>query len=131
MNGNLAVSIHGAALAVLMSGGLAMAADTGPVEMQIDWPSFMRRQDMTFDKLPRSWKEAPHFGNAMVGSMLYQDGNALKPPGFPGRTCTITVTTPGAGPPTAVPASRSAISCSIRSASSLAASGGRTCGTPS
>ncbi len=78
MNGNLAVSIHGAALAVLVSSGLAMAADTGPIARQIDWPTFMRRQDMTFDKLPRSWKEAPHFGNAMVGSMLYRDENTLK-----------------------------------------------------
>lgn len=33
---------------------------------------------MTFEKLPQGWTEAPHFGNAMVGSMLYQDGNTLK-----------------------------------------------------
>jgi alpha-L-fucosidase 2 len=44
----------------------------------VDWQVFMRRHDMVFDRLPRNWTEAPHFGNAMVGSMLYQDGNALK-----------------------------------------------------
>ncbi len=43
-----------------------------------DWPAFMRQHDTTFDKLPAGWTEAPHFGNAMVGSMLYQDGNTLK-----------------------------------------------------
>jgi hypothetical protein len=29
----------------------------------------MRQHNMTFDKLPRGWTEAPHFGNAMVASM--------------------------------------------------------------
>gem|GEM_PF-83011 len=44
----------------------------------IDWPAFMSRHDMVFNKLPGKWQEAPHFGNAMVGSMLYQEGNAIK-----------------------------------------------------
>jgi hypothetical protein len=44
----------------------------------IDWPSFLGRHDMVFETLPRNWTEAPHFGNAMVGSMLYQDGDAIK-----------------------------------------------------
>jgi len=45
---------------------------------EVNWPAFMKPHDMTFDKLPRNWKEAPHFGNAMVGSMLYQDENTIK-----------------------------------------------------
>ena len=45
---------------------------------KIDWPTFMRHHDMTFDKLPGSWNEAPHFGNAMVGSMLYQVDNTIR-----------------------------------------------------
>lgn len=48
------------------------------VREQIDWPAFMGQHDMTFDKLPRNWKEAPHFGNAMIGSMLYQSGNSIR-----------------------------------------------------
>ena len=47
-------------------------------EKAIDWPAFLRPHDMVFDKLPKAWTEAPHFGNAMVGSMLYQDGDAIK-----------------------------------------------------
>jgi len=47
-------------------------------EMPIDWPSFIGRHDMTFDKLPANWTEAPHFGNAMIGSMLYQEGETIK-----------------------------------------------------
>lgn len=44
----------------------------------IDWPSFMARHDMSFERLPRGWKEAPHFGNAMVGSMLYQADDTIR-----------------------------------------------------
>lgn len=47
-------------------------------DKEIDWPAFMSRHDMTFDKLPNGWTEAPHFGNAMVGSMLYQEGDFIK-----------------------------------------------------
>jgi hypothetical protein len=45
---------------------------------KIEWPDFMRQHDMTFNTLPRNWKEAPHFGNAMVGSMLYQVDNTIR-----------------------------------------------------
>lgn len=47
---------------------------------EVDWPSFLARHDMEFDSLPRDWTEAPHFGNAMVGSMLYlnTEGGAIK-----------------------------------------------------
>jgi hypothetical protein len=43
----------------------------------IAWPAFIRQHDMIFDKLPAGWTEAPHFGNAMVGSMLYRTGNTI------------------------------------------------------
>jgi hypothetical protein len=38
----------------------------------------MKLHDMTFDQLPHDWTEAPHFGNAMVGSMLYQAENTIQ-----------------------------------------------------
>ncbi len=44
----------------------------------VDWPVFLRRQDMHFADLPRRWEESPHFGNAMIGSMLYQVDDALR-----------------------------------------------------
>ena len=77
VKGNVAVSLGAGALVLVMTGGLAVAGGPGPQEKEIDWPAFMQRQDMTFDKLPRSWKEAPHFGNAMVGSMLYRADDAI------------------------------------------------------
>jgi hypothetical protein len=55
----------------------AVAADSADdlVMTKIDWPAFMRQHNMTFDKLPSGWTEAPHFGNAIVGSMLYRAGD--------------------------------------------------------
>lgn len=44
----------------------------------VDWPSFIGRHDMRFDRLPQGWTQAPHFGNAMIGSMLYQVGESLR-----------------------------------------------------
>jgi hypothetical protein len=43
---------------------------TGKATQTVDWPSFLRQHDMRFDTLPGRWQEAPHFGNAMVGSAL-------------------------------------------------------------
>jgi len=48
------------------------------VDDRIDWPAFMKQHDMDFNSLPKSWKQAPHFGNASIGSMLYQVGNTLR-----------------------------------------------------
>jgi len=58
--------------------GVTMAMDSDLGQESIDWPPFMRQHDMTLDTLPRSWKEAPHFGNALIGSMLYQVDNTIK-----------------------------------------------------
>jgi hypothetical protein len=66
------------ALAILVASGHAVATDSSLDPAKVVWPAFMRQHAMTFDSLPRNWTEAPHFGNAMVGSMLYQDGNTLK-----------------------------------------------------
>jgi len=62
-------------LAAVLPMGLGHGA---AVRDSVVWPAFMRQHDMTFDRLPDNWNQAPHFGNAMVGSMLYQEGAAIK-----------------------------------------------------
>lgn len=62
--------------AATMAASTSLATAGGPEPT--DWPAFLGRHDMRFTKLPQGWTEAPHFGNAMIGSMLYQDGGALK-----------------------------------------------------
>lgn len=37
----------------------------------VDWQHFLSQHDLHFSELPTGWKDAPHFGNAMLGSMLY------------------------------------------------------------
>lgn len=45
--------------------------------MTINWPDFLAPHDMLFPSPPKSWHEAPHFGNAMIGSMLYMRNDRL------------------------------------------------------
>jgi len=40
----------------------------------IDWPSFISRQDPTWEKLPASWWEAPFLGNGLLGTLVRQTG---------------------------------------------------------
>lgn len=63
-------------LAMFVAANFTARAES--VASDVDWPAFMRQHDMTFDRLPGNWTEAPHFGNAMVGSMIYQDDGAIK-----------------------------------------------------
>jgi hypothetical protein len=60
---------------ILAYRALASVADT--VGDDVNWPEFLARHDMLWQRLPQSWKEAPHFGNAMLGSMLFRCGDAL------------------------------------------------------
>jgi hypothetical protein len=43
----------------------------------VDWPRFLAPHGMRFAALPLRWEEAPHFGNGMIGSMLYTRGGRL------------------------------------------------------
>ncbi len=52
------------------------SANTTVLE-SINWPRFMARHDMVWERLPTRWTEAPHFGNAMLGSMFFQQKNEL------------------------------------------------------
>ena len=47
-------------------------------KQQVEWPAFMGKHDIVFESMPTRWQEAPHFGNALLGSMLYQVGNTLR-----------------------------------------------------
>ena len=67
-----------ATVMLLAFGCNTMVAEPDLSEEKIDWPSFIQQHDMTFDHLPSSWQEAPHFGNALIGSMLYQAGNTIR-----------------------------------------------------
>ena len=68
----------GGLLSLLMS-TVARGADTVPViKTSIDWPAFMARHDMVWNRLPDSWKEALWFGNGHVGSLIWQEGDRIR-----------------------------------------------------
>jgi len=45
---------------------------------EINWPEFIKAQDMTWDKVPGDMTEAPHFGNGLLGSMIWVEDNKIR-----------------------------------------------------
>jgi alpha-L-fucosidase 2 len=78
MSTKLKLQILGLVILFLSSGWKQSEPDSEPGELKIDWPAFMQQHNMTFDKLPANWMKAPHFGNAMIGSMLYKSDSCIK-----------------------------------------------------
>jgi hypothetical protein len=39
----------------------------------IDWPTFIGRHDLTWDRLPEAWDEGPFLGNGMLGAYLCKE----------------------------------------------------------
>ena len=78
MKTSFALRVVTSAIVLLLPADEVSAMAPGPTAEAIDWPAFMGRHDMAFDKLPRGWTEAPHFGNAMVGSMLYRADDTIR-----------------------------------------------------
>ena len=65
-------------IVVTLPGPVAVGSEQASiVRLDVDWAEFLRRHDMVWDRLPERWNEAPHFGNARIGSMLYRRGNAV------------------------------------------------------
>ena len=50
----------------------------GKVESKVDWPAFMERNDMIWDRMPKRWEVAPYSGNGNVGFLLYQGKREAK-----------------------------------------------------
>jgi alpha-L-fucosidase 2 len=56
----------------------AAVSSSSSVADRVDWPAYMARHDMRWDTPPKSWREAPHFGNAQLGSMLFCEKDGLR-----------------------------------------------------
>lgn len=62
--------ILGALLALVPSRAQAMAS---PVELKVDWPVFMARQDPIWERMPTNYFEGPFVGNGLIGTILFRD----------------------------------------------------------
>lgn len=47
------------------------------VETKIDWQAFLGRHDLVWQKMPKTWYEAPFLGNGMMGTMIRQTGDRV------------------------------------------------------
>lgn len=45
------------------------------VKVEVDWPAFMARQDLVFEKMPVHFDEGAFLGNGMMGTTIYQQGD--------------------------------------------------------
>lgn len=63
----------GAALAVA---NVSLAGATPPAP-RIDWPAFLARQDLVWDRLPRGWKESAFIGNGRLGATIDERDGAF------------------------------------------------------
>ncbi len=45
------------------------------VKKDVDWPEFIARHDLVWERAPMAWHDGPFLGNGMLGSMLHQLGD--------------------------------------------------------
>lgn len=57
-----------AAIYLSFASATIVQAETKP---EIDWPSYLGKQDQVWTKLPNNWMESPFIGNGLMGSMLF------------------------------------------------------------
>ncbi len=58
---------------LLLVAGSASLATAATVDVDVDWPTFLGRHDMVWDRLPQTWLEGPYLGNGMMGTLIYQE----------------------------------------------------------
>ena len=49
-----------------------IGASSGKGNANVDWPDFLSRHDLVWERAPMAWYEGPFLGNGMLGSMVHQ-----------------------------------------------------------
>ena len=57
----------GLCITVLLTSSRSLASD-----LEVDWPSYIAKQDLHWKSLPQLWDEALFLGNGQMGSMMFQ-----------------------------------------------------------
>ena len=52
---------------------ITVDANSVVLKQNINWPEFMSRQDMVWEKLPEYWYESAYLGNGRLGLMIYKE----------------------------------------------------------
>lgn len=45
------------------------------LDVRVDWPAFLARQDLTWEMLPEKFDDGAFLGNGLMGATLYRDGD--------------------------------------------------------
>jgi hypothetical protein len=54
--------------------GQIQATSRPQIKVNVDWPQFMGRHDLTWDAMPDNFDYGAFLGNGMLGTTIYQDG---------------------------------------------------------
>ncbi len=72
----------GTALGALVLPGTAFWMNAcrakGSVLTEVDWAEWLASHDLRWNQVPANMTEAPHFGNGLIGSMLWVENNTLR-----------------------------------------------------
>lgn len=60
---------------ILMLFSFNLIASSKTLSDNIDWPEFMKGQDLYWNVLPKSWDEGPFLGNGLLGVQIYEEPN--------------------------------------------------------
>ncbi len=53
----------------------ASVVEAGLVTDKVDWPTFLERQDLIWETLPKQFDEGAFLGNGLLGTTIYRDGD--------------------------------------------------------
>ena len=56
------------------AGSAAAVASNDIPRAEIDWPAFLARQDLVWQRMPARWREGAFLGNGLLGTVIFQDG---------------------------------------------------------
>jgi hypothetical protein len=64
-----------ALMAVCVGPVCGQSAASAAVDVRVDWPGFIARQDLTWEVLPAKFDDGAFLGNGLLGATIYQDGD--------------------------------------------------------
>ncbi|MEI8375708.1 MAG: glycoside hydrolase family 95-like protein [Planctomycetota bacterium] len=62
-------------LAMSCTSAVCQPTPKNAVDVRVDWPSFLARQDMIWDTLPAQFDDGAFLGNGLMGATIYRDGD--------------------------------------------------------
>ncbi len=54
------------------------SSGSSAIRLNLNWEEMMKDHDLIWKKAPSDMKEAPHFGNGRIGSMIWVDENRIR-----------------------------------------------------